>query len=163
MDLVWSIAIYVFIWWITLFAVLPFGVRTQHEDGNVVPGTPESAPAKQRMLRIFLINTLLATVVFAIVYVVIAYKLITPDTIPVPVSGAAPKTRKSKVQRTLLLRAAALFSWSFAATTWARHARHLGTFSTTPLGSPRAPAFSLNSGCPPLLCAALTHPHGAYL
>jgi len=84
MNLVLAIAVYVFIWWITLFAVLPFGVRTQHEAGSVVPGTPESAPAQQRMIRIFLINTVLATVVFAIVYAVISYGLITPDMIPYP-------------------------------------------------------------------------------
>jgi predicted secreted protein len=84
MDFVFALAIYIFIWWITLFAVLPFGVRTQHEDGSVVPGTPESAPAQQRMLRIFLINTLVASVVFAIVYAVITSGLITPDMIPYP-------------------------------------------------------------------------------
>jgi predicted secreted protein len=84
MDLVFAIAIYIFIWWITLFAVLPFGVRTQHEAGSVVPGTPESAPAQQKMVRIFLINTVVASIVFAIVYVVIEYGLITPDMIPYP-------------------------------------------------------------------------------
>ncbi|HEX9882041.1 MAG TPA: DUF1467 family protein [Hyphomicrobium sp.] len=84
MDLVLAIAVYIFIWWITLFAVLPFGVRTQHEAGSVVPGTPESAPAQQKMVRIFLINTVVATIVFAIVYVVIEYGLITPDTFPYP-------------------------------------------------------------------------------
>ena len=82
MDRVMALAIYIFIWWITLFAVLPFGVRTQGEEGNVVPGTPESAPAKPRILRIFLVNTLVATIVFAIVYAIIAYRLITPDNIP---------------------------------------------------------------------------------
>jgi len=84
MDVVMAIAIYIFIWWITLFAVLPFGVHTQHEAGSIVPGTPESAPAKQRMLRIFLINTLVATFVFAIIYAVIAFKLIAPENIPFP-------------------------------------------------------------------------------
>jgi predicted secreted protein len=84
MDLVLSIAIYIFIWWIVLFAVLPFGVRTQQEEGSVVPGTPESAPHKPRLLRIFLINTVLATIVFAIVYVIISRGLITADTIPFP-------------------------------------------------------------------------------
>jgi predicted secreted protein len=84
MDLVMAIAIYIFIWWIVLFAVLPFGVRTQQEEGSVVPGTPESAPAKPRLVRIFLINTVVATIVFAIVYVVIAYGLITPDMVPYP-------------------------------------------------------------------------------
>ncbi len=84
MDLVLAIAIYIFIWWIVLFAVLPFGVRTQHEEGEVVPGTPESAPAKPRLLRVFLINTVVATIVFGIVYVVISYGLITPDMVPYP-------------------------------------------------------------------------------
>jgi predicted secreted protein len=82
MDRVMAVAIYIFIWWIVLFAVLPFGVRTQAEDGEVVPGTPESAPAKPRLLRIFLINTLVATVVFALVYVAIVYKVVTPETFP---------------------------------------------------------------------------------
>ena len=68
MDRVMAVAIYIFIWWIVLFAVLPFGVRTQAEEGDVVPGTPESAPAKPRILRIFVINTLVASVVFALVY-----------------------------------------------------------------------------------------------
>jgi predicted secreted protein len=84
MDLVMSIAIYIFIWWLVLFAVLPFGVRTQHEEGSVVPGTPESAPAKPRLLRVFVINTIVSTIVFAIVYTVLAYRLITPDMFPYP-------------------------------------------------------------------------------
>ena len=79
MDTLFAIALYIFIWWISLFVVLPFGVRTQHEEGIVVPGTPESAPFKPRILRAFLINTVLASVIFAIVYVVIVYKLIDPE------------------------------------------------------------------------------------
>lgn len=82
MDPVMAAAIYVFIWWIVLFAVLPFGVRTQDEEGSVVPGTPGSAPARPRLLRIFLINTLVASVVFAIVYAIIVYRLISPYDIP---------------------------------------------------------------------------------
>jgi predicted secreted protein len=84
MDILQAIAVYIFIWWITLFVVLPFGVRTQHEEGSVVPGTPESAPAKPRLWRAALINTVVATVVFVAVYLVIKYKLITADTIPFP-------------------------------------------------------------------------------
>ena len=82
MDNVMAAAIFVFIWWLTLFAVLPFGVRTQDEDGAVVPGTPGSAPAKPRILRVFVINTLVAAVVFAIVYAIIEYKLIAPEDFP---------------------------------------------------------------------------------
>lgn len=84
MDPVLAIAVYIFIWWIVLFAVLPFGVRTQAEEGEVVPGTPESAPVKPRLVRVFLINTVLATVVFGLVYVIITNGLITPDMFPYP-------------------------------------------------------------------------------
>lgn len=80
MDNVMAAAIYLFIWWIVLFAVLPFGVRTQDEAGEVVPGTPGSAPAQPRILRIFVINTVVATIVFAIVYGAIYFRLITPET-----------------------------------------------------------------------------------
>ncbi len=80
MDNVMAVAIYIFIWWIVLFAVLPFGVHTQDEAGSVVPGTPGSAPAKVRIVRIFLINTVVASVVFALVYAAIVYKVITPET-----------------------------------------------------------------------------------
>lgn len=80
MDGAMAVAIYIFIWWIVLFAVLPFGVRTQAEDGHVVPGTVESAPTKPRLLRIFAINTVVASIVFAIVYFSISYRIITPDT-----------------------------------------------------------------------------------
>lgn len=82
MDAVMAVAIYIFIWWITLFAVLPFGVHTQDEAGSVVPGTPGSAPAKARILRVFVINTIVASIVFAGVYVVIAYRLIDPERLP---------------------------------------------------------------------------------
>lgn len=65
MDWALAIAFYFVTWWLTLFVVLPFGVHTQDEAGEVVPGTPESAPAKTRMWKLFLINTVVAAVVFA--------------------------------------------------------------------------------------------------
>jgi predicted secreted protein len=84
MDTLILIGIYIFIWWTALFAVLPFGVRTQQEEGSVVPGTPESAPAHPRLLRVVIINTIVTTIIFAAVYLIIKFKLITADTIPFP-------------------------------------------------------------------------------
>ena len=69
MKLSFAIVVYVCIWFMTLFAVLPFGVRTQDEDGTVVPGTPGSAPAHMRAGRIILINTVVAALCFAVFYV----------------------------------------------------------------------------------------------
>ena len=35
-------------WWIVLFLTLPFGVRSQHEDGGGAPGTDPGAPVASR-------------------------------------------------------------------------------------------------------------------
>lgn len=68
MSMTLAIALYFLIWWTVLFAVLPIGLRTQGEAGEVVPGTPASAPEKPKLLRLFLINTLVSAVVFAFVW-----------------------------------------------------------------------------------------------
>ena len=83
MSLSFGIAIYFIIWWTVLFAVLPLGVRTQEEAGEVVPGTPKSAPLAPRLLRIVLTTTGIAAIVFAIFYAVVTYKLIRLDDIPI--------------------------------------------------------------------------------
>lgn len=76
MSLSFSIALYFVIWWTVLFAVLPLWVRTQEEAGEVVPGTPESAPAKQNLLRTFAVTSVVAGVVFAIVYSIVVWNVV---------------------------------------------------------------------------------------
>ncbi len=62
-------AVYFIVWWMTLFAVLPFGLRTQAEAEEVVPGTVESAPARFRGGRVVLITTLVSAVIYGAWYV----------------------------------------------------------------------------------------------
>jgi predicted secreted protein len=76
MSLALAMAIYFIIWWTVLFAVLPIGVRTQGEEGNIVPGTPESAPHRPRFLLILGLTTLFSTAVFAVVYAVLVWGII---------------------------------------------------------------------------------------
>lgn len=66
-----GVAIYFIIWWLVLFAVLPWGVRTQAEDGDVVPGSAPSAPSAPRMAKKVLFTTVIAAVLFGIVYYVL--------------------------------------------------------------------------------------------
>jgi predicted secreted protein len=73
MSVTLGIAIYVVMWWTVLFAVLPIGVRTQAEDGSVVPGTPESAPTAPRLLRIVFLTTLLSAVLYVVFWAAIRY------------------------------------------------------------------------------------------
>ena len=76
MNITLGIAIYFVIWWTVLFAVLPIGVRTQGEDGAVVPVTPESAPTRPQFLRIVLLTTLVSSLVFAGFWAAVRYNAI---------------------------------------------------------------------------------------
>lgn len=73
MSIALAIAIYIVIWWTVLFAVLPIGVRTQEEDGATVPGTPESAPTRTRLLRVVLLTTVISAALFAAAWAAVHY------------------------------------------------------------------------------------------
>ena len=79
MSLTTAIAIYFLIWWITLFGVLPFGIRSQHESGDVSPGTDPGAPTLPRIGRTLIRTTIAATVIFAFGAVLYSYRLVTID------------------------------------------------------------------------------------
>jgi predicted secreted protein len=58
-------AIYFVLWWVTLFVTLPFGVRSQHEEGDATPGTDPGAPVASRMGRKLIWTTVLSAVIYA--------------------------------------------------------------------------------------------------
>lgn len=82
MTLVFAIAIYFICWWTVLFAILPFGVKTQQEAGNVSPGTVESAPMAPRLIPKLIATTLVSALIFALVYWLVESGLVTIDNIP---------------------------------------------------------------------------------
>ena len=59
-------AIYFVMWWIVLFLTLPFGIRSQHEDGEGSPGTDPGAPVTTGMGRKLIWTTVLSAVLFAV-------------------------------------------------------------------------------------------------
>jgi predicted secreted protein len=61
-----GLAIYFVVWWLVLFLTLPFGVRSQHEDGEGAPGTDPGAPIMARMGRKLLWTTIISAVLFGI-------------------------------------------------------------------------------------------------
>jgi predicted secreted protein len=61
-----AFAIYFVIWWIVLFLTLPFGVRSQHEDGEGAPGTDPGAPVAPLMGRKLIWTTVISAIVFAV-------------------------------------------------------------------------------------------------
>jgi predicted secreted protein len=63
MPIVSMIAIYLVVWALCLFVVLPFGVRSQHEAGEVVRGSERGAPVMPMLWRKVLATTILAAIV----------------------------------------------------------------------------------------------------
>ena len=59
-------AIYFVMWWIVLFLTLPFGVRSQHEDGEGSPGTDPGAPVASQMGRKLIWTTVISAILFAL-------------------------------------------------------------------------------------------------
>ena len=85
-----GIAIYFILWWLTLFIVLPWGAHSQDEVGEITPGTDPGAPASHRVWRKVMWTTVVATVLYAVLYGVYASGLIPLDVIWA-LSGPPPR------------------------------------------------------------------------
>lgn len=59
-----SVAIFIVIWFVVLFAILPFGVKSQQEIGEVSTGSDPGAPAQPHLLSKALWTTVVAICVF---------------------------------------------------------------------------------------------------
>ena len=64
-------AIFFVVWWVVLFAVLPWGVRTQGEEGEVVLGTARSAPVRPLLLRKALATTAVAAIIVFLMWLAV--------------------------------------------------------------------------------------------
>jgi len=68
-----GIMVYVIIWWVVLFAVLPFGIRVPEQQE---PGHASSAPERPRLVFKAVVTTAIATVIFVGVYFLIESDLL---------------------------------------------------------------------------------------
>ncbi|WP_298370460.1 DUF1467 family protein [Azospirillum sp.] len=62
-----GIFVYIVVWWVALFAVLPWGVRTPE---NPEPGMASSAPVEPRMLRKVVATSVVALVIWLVIYAI---------------------------------------------------------------------------------------------
>ena len=66
MDIFTGLATYFIIWWLSLFMVLPIGIRSQLEEGDVAPGSERGAPITPNLKKKLLWTTALALVFWLI-------------------------------------------------------------------------------------------------
>ena len=77
MGITGSIIVYVMIWWIIFFSVLPIGIRSNKEVfkdkiGGVDPGAPKNPKIGKK----FLITTLITTIIFLVIYYLVKFNLL---------------------------------------------------------------------------------------
>jgi predicted secreted protein len=79
MDFLMVIVLYVVIWALVFLMVNPLWQTSQSEGGEVVPGTPESAPVDAMVRKKAIITTVIGTLVFALIYGALEYQWLTVD------------------------------------------------------------------------------------
>jgi predicted secreted protein len=75
MDLAGSIVVYVILWWLTLFMVLPFGIKREADEPEV-KGQAYGAPKRPRLILKFAVTTVIASILWVGVYFVVDAGLI---------------------------------------------------------------------------------------
>ncbi|MET0173843.1 MAG: DUF1467 family protein [Agrobacterium vaccinii] len=63
-----TFAVFFIAWWTVLFIVLPIGLRTQSEDGDVALGTVASAPTRFKGGQIVLMTTVISLAICGLWY-----------------------------------------------------------------------------------------------
>jgi predicted secreted protein len=76
MNIVTGFVVFSITWFVVLFTVLPWGVRTQDEEGEVIPGTAESAPINPAIWKKFLATTIITSIFFGIFWATLEYDLV---------------------------------------------------------------------------------------
>lgn len=84
MGIAGSLMVISIAWWLAFIALLSVGVRSQIEDGHVVPGTDPSAPTAPRLWRKAGWALIVALIVWGALFWLIEWSGVTVDDIPVP-------------------------------------------------------------------------------
>ena len=83
MTLTTGIAIYLTLWWTTLFAVLPLGTVSHAEAGiDKGDGGDPGAPVDPKLKRKFLTTTWVSAVLFVLLWLTLHFKLVSLPPFP---------------------------------------------------------------------------------
>ncbi|WP_374660296.1 DUF1467 family protein [Phenylobacterium sp.] len=83
MSVFTGIAIYLTIWWTVLFSVLPIGVTSHAEAGiDKGDGGDPGAPVDPKLKKKFMTTTIISTVLWVILFLVLHFKIIQLPEVP---------------------------------------------------------------------------------
>ena len=77
MGITGSIIVYVLIWWIIFFSVLPIGIQSNKEKfREKIEGVDPGAPNNPKIARKFLITTIITSIIFIVIYYLVKLDLL---------------------------------------------------------------------------------------
>jgi predicted secreted protein len=72
-----SIIVYVLIWWIIFFSILPVGIQSNKEKFKErIDGIDPGAPNNPKMGKKFLITTIITSLIFIVIYYLVSLNLL---------------------------------------------------------------------------------------
>jgi predicted secreted protein len=81
-----GIVVFLIVWWMVFFTVLPLGVRSQQEEGDIVPGSEPGAPGDPRLKWKMALTTTITSGLWLVYFVAFEFGFVTLDLFP----GASP-------------------------------------------------------------------------
>ena len=77
MGITGSIIVYVLIWWMIFFSVLPVGIHSKQEKfQEKIEGVDPGAPNNPKIARKFLITTIITSIIFIVIYYLVKFNLL---------------------------------------------------------------------------------------
>tara|TARA_B100001989_G_scaffold250914_1_gene228960 strand:- start:647 stop:901 length:255 start_codon:yes stop_codon:yes gene_type:complete len=72
-----SIIVYVLIWWIVFFSLLPVGIQSKKEKFiEKIEGIDPGAPNNPKIAKKFLITTIITSIIFIVIYYLVESNLL---------------------------------------------------------------------------------------
>ena len=72
MGITGSIIVYVMIWWIIFFSILPVGIKSNKEVfRDSIEGIDPGAPKNPKIVKKFLITTIITSILFIMIYYIV--------------------------------------------------------------------------------------------
>ena len=77
MGITGSIIVYVLIWWMIFFSVLPIGIQSNKEIfKDKIEGGDPGAPKNPKIAKKFLITTVITSIIFIVIYYLVKFDLL---------------------------------------------------------------------------------------
>ena len=76
MSITGSIVVFIILWWLILFMILPRNINSQQEKGRIIEGTDPGAPSNPNIFKKLVLTTAIASLLFAIIFVLTYFNIL---------------------------------------------------------------------------------------